>query len=318
MILLLSAATVIGGAMYYRSSLNDYFSNSSPVCRVPDIDSGFIPQGLAYDPSSDCLFISGYMDSFGQSPIYMINRKNITESSKINMLTETGETFKGHAGGISVYEGQLFVAGSTKACTYSLTVSDVLSAADGDDLSAEKCISLKNDKDFIRASFTSVDDNALYFGEFHKSPIFYTHRSHLVKHDGIKQKAYLAGFRIEGSQAIPVCVYSIPDNVQGACFSDGYVFLSRSHGFLPADILSYKLDELIQTDTRSVLGKEVPLYVLSEENIKKKTAVPPMSEEIIVIDSQLLILFEAASNRYFIGKKLGLDQIYSTPVEYFT
>ena len=135
MILLLSAAAVIGGAMYYRSSLNDYFSNSSPVCRVPDIDSGFIPQGLAYDPSSDCLFISGYMDSFGQSPIYMVNRKNITESSKINMLTETGETFKGHAGGISVYEGQLFVAGSTKACTYSLTVSDVLSAADGDDLS---------------------------------------------------------------------------------------------------------------------------------------------------------------------------------------
>lgn len=317
LLLLLFAAAVFGGPMIYSSVLSDYFANSVPVCRVPDLSAGFIPQGLAYDADSDCLFITGYMDNFAQSPIYVIDRKDSTGAKKVNMLTETGDTFKGHAGGVSIFEGQVYIAGSTKACVYSLPAAALLGAGSGEDLAAERCIDLRNKNDFIRASFTSVDDRAVYLGEFHKSPIFYTHRSHLVKQDGVKQKAYLAGFRMEGTQAVPVCVYSIPDNVQGACFHDGYVFLSRSHGFRPADILAYPLDSIRQEGTRSVLGKEVPLYILTQDNAAKITRVPPMSEEIIVVDGQLLILYEAASNRYMIGKKLGLDQIYATPVEYF-
>lgn len=304
--------------MIYRSVLDDYFSNSKPVCSVPDISAGFIPQGLAYDPGSDSLFISGYMDNFSQSPMYVISRQSGSVPRKVNMLTESGESFRGHSGGISVYDGKVYVAGSTKACVYSVAASVLLNAADGGDLSAQNRISLRNDEDFIRASFTSVDENNLYIGEFHKSPIFYTHRSHLVKQDGVSQKAYLAGFRIEDdTQAVPVCVYSIPDNIQGACFCDGYVFLSRSHGFLPADIMAYSLADLKQSGTKTVMGREVPLYILSEDNAKKITRVPPMSEEIIVIDGQLHILYEAAANRYMIGKGLGLDQVYATPVEYF-
>jgi hypothetical protein len=317
-LLLLLTAAVLGGAMIYRSVLADYFSNSEPVCSVPDISSGFIPQGLAYDPGSGSLFISGYMDNFSQSPMYVIGLESNSVPRKVNMLTESGDSFRGHSGGISVYDGKVFVAGSTKACVYSVSTSVLLNAADGGDLSARNRISLKNDEDYIRASFTSVDENSLYIGEFHKSPIFYTHRSHLVEQDGVRQKAYLAGFRIDDDmQAMPVCVYSIPDNVQGACFSDGYVYLSRSHGFLPADILSYDLSEVKQAGTKSVLGKEIPLYVLAEGNASKITKIPPMSEEIVVVDGRMLILYEAASNRYVIGKSLGLDKVYATPVEYF-
>ena len=95
------------------------------------------------------------------------------------------------------------------------------------------------------------------------------------------------------------------------------MFLSQSHGFLPAEILAYSLTDLKQSGTKTVMGKEVPLYVLTEDNASKKTKIPPMSEEMVIVDGKMYILFEAASNRYQIGKLLGLDRIWATPVEYF-
>ena len=304
--------------MIYKSVLSDYFQNSMPALRVPDLSSGFIPQGLACDPDSGCFLITGYMDNWSQSPIYIIDQSSSANPKRVNMLTEDGGSFRGHSGGLSVMDGRTYIAGSTKACIYSVPMSSLTDAGNGDSLNAEKRISLRTEDDYIRASFTSVDGDILYVGEFHRSPLFYTHRSHLVKQDGVRQKAYLAGFRIdEDMSAVPVCVYSIPDHVQGACFYDGYVFLSRSHGFLPADILSYSLDDLEQSDTRTVLGREVPLYILSESNAEKITVIPPMSEEIVAVNGRMYILYESASNRYIIGKALGLNMVYSTPIEYF-
>ena len=95
------------------------------------------------------------------------------------------------------------------------------------------------------------------------------------------------------------------------------MFLSRSHGFLPAEILTYSLTDLKQSGTKMVMGNEVPLYILTEDNASKKTKIPPMSEEMVIVDGKMYILFEAASNRYQIGKLLGLDRIWATPVEYF-
>ena len=42
-----------------------------------------------------------------------------------------------------------------------------------------------------------------------------------------------------------------------------------------------------------------------------------MSEEIIVVDGKMYILYESASNRYIIGKWMDLDYVYATPMEYF-
>ena len=65
------------------------------------------------------------------------------------------------------------------------------------------------------------------------------------------------------------------------------------------------------------MGKSVPLYVLSKENAKKITTIPPMPEEIVAVDDHLHIVFEAASNRYRIGKIMGLNSVYATPLDYF-
>ena len=303
---------------YYRSALEDYFSHSAPAFAVPEISKGFIPQGIAYDPGTECFFLSGYMDNGKNSPLFAIDGKTGECRKKVLMLTEAGEKFRGHAGGISVYGDKLYVAGSTAACMYSLRIDDVLSAENGASLSASQRIGLKTEEDFIRVSFTGVDEDYIYAGEFHKDPIFYTHKSHLVMTGNGKQKAYLFGFRVdEAGEAVPACVFSVPDNLQGACFADGYLYLSQSNGFLTGRILSYALDGLEPAGTKTVLGQEIPLYILTEDTAQKTTTVPPMPEEIIVTDGQMYILYEAASNRYLIGKALQLDHVYASPVSYF-
>ena len=313
---------VAGGTMMIKNGLEDYFEHSVPVFPIPDISKGFIPQGITYDAASQCFFLTGYMDNGKNSPIYAMGQDGKL-LAKVLMLTENGEKFRGHAGGISVHGDELYVAGSTDACMYSFSIQEILNLKDKDKaaqegLKATRRIPLKTEEDFIRVSFTSFDDEILYAGEFRKDPIFYTHDSHYVTIEDGKQKAYLFGFDFdENGGVVPTKVYSIPDNVQGACFDEEYVYLSQSHGFMPSEILTYRLEELEVAETRKVLGKEIPLYVLTEKNAKKATKVPPMSEEIVTFDNKMYILHESASNRYLIGKLLGQDQVYSTPISYF-
>ena len=66
-----------------------------------------------------------------------------------------------------------------------------------------------------------------------------------------------------------------------------------------------------------MLGREVPLYVLTEGAAQKITPIPPMSEELLAVDGQMYLLYESASNRYLIGKFLGLDSVLATPLSYF-
>ncbi len=317
--ILLSAFLVFGVNMGYKESLADFFAHSQAVIRLQDLEKGFIPQGLGYDEKTKIIYVTGYMDNGKKSPIYAFDKDTGDFKNKILMLTEKGDNFKGHAGGLSVYGDQIYIAGSTDACMYAFSTESILKAQMEESLPATACISLKKSEDFMRVSFTSVDEQFLYAGEFHKGLIFYTHPSHKLTAQGVTQSAYVMGFTLdEQNEAHPACVYSIPDNVQGACFADGYVYLSKSSGFFPGHILSYRLSDLMQEGTKSVLGEEVPLYILSEKNALKSTTIPPMCEEIVAVDGQMYILFEAASNRYIVGKKLGLDQVYAAPLSYFT
>lgn len=303
--------------MKHREEIEQYLASSTAFCRIPELDSGFIPQGLSYDPASNSVLLTGYYGRGGNSPIYVIDRQT-GSAKKILMQTEDGGAFRGHAGGLSIYGGQVYIAGSTAGCMYAYPLEALLGAEDGGLQNASAKIALKTADDFIRVSFTSENGDLLYGGEFHKAPLFYTHASHAVETKDGRQSAYLFGFTVNGENAaVPQVVYAIPDKVQGACFDGGYLYLSQTDGLLSARILSYRLDELTPAGTKSVLGVEVPLYILSESGAVKSTRIPPMSEEIYVVDGKLLILYESASNRYRIGRKLGLDQVLATPVEFF-
>ena len=338
-IVILLAFLAAGAVMNYKIVLNEYFDASEAKCTLPDISRGFIPQGITYDESTDHIFITGYMGNGKVSPIYGINNATGENDCAILMRTNEGDNFRGHAGGMSIYENRLYVAGSTDACMYGFDIQEVLSEgskANSDDASvsdvettsnskkekvyvnAKNRIELKSANDHIRVSFTSADSELLYAGEFHKDPIFQTDKSHNIKTVDGMQKGLLFGFRLdEEGNAVPVKVYSIPDNIQGACFYEHYIFLSRSHGIFPSEILTYDLDQIACEGDYTFLETEIPLYVLNESKAVKVKKIPPMSEEMVIADGKMYILYESASNRYIIGKWMGLKQLCATPIDYF-
>nr|MCR4588537.1 hypothetical protein [Lachnospiraceae bacterium] len=220
---------VLGVVMGYKESLKDFFEHSKGVIALEDLEKGFIPQGIGYDATGDTVFITGYMDNGRKSPIYAYDRSSGKLKNKILMLTEEGDNFRGHAGGLSVYGDRVYIAGSTDACMFAFSIEEILGAPYEGTVRAADRTSLKRKDDFMRVSFTSVDENYLYAGEFHKGLLFYTHASHKATAEGVTQKAYVMGYTLDDQgEAIPGCVYSIPDNVQGACFHDGYIYLSQS------------------------------------------------------------------------------------------
>ena len=317
-LILILAVCITKKIQVYDMELKEYYAERRQAFEIPDIDHGFIPQGIGYDAVTDQFYLTGYMGNLKSSPIYIIDRETGALQKKINMTTPEGKAFRGHAGGLSVYDDQICIAGSTKRCVHLFAISNLSKVEADIDLAPSQTIDLNQEDDSIRTSFLSVDDTLLYAGEFYRKMFFPTHKSHRVVQNGAVQNAYLTGFYTEESgNLIPACVYSIPNAIQGACFADGYVFLSQGHGLLHGAILTWSLDELEAAGSRNVLGHEVPYYILTEENAKKITAVPAMPEEIIAVDNELYMVHESAANRYRIGRRIGLDHVTAVPLRYF-
>jgi len=316
-LLILAAVLLCIRTMRYEKEIRAYLARSEYACPVPGLEDGFVPQGLAWHPDTDTVLISGYYGMGRKSPVFLVDRSS-GDAKQIFLETEDGTPFTGHGGGISILDETVYIAGSTEGCMYRIPLNALLEAEDGGIVRGLKKTSLMTPEDRFTVSFTAQDGDRLYAGEF-RSPLFFrTHASHAVRTSGGTQRAYLAGFRAgEDGSLTPEAVYSIPDRIQGACFSDGYLFLSQSQTLFSSRILAWRLEDLSPAGTRKVLGSEVPLYVLTEASAGKATRVAPMSEEIEVRSGRLMILYESASNRYRIGKKYGLDRVLETPLSRF-
>lgn len=305
---------ILGNCIESMILISDYFAHSSSAFNIPDLDTGFIPQGLAYDHGTEKLFLSGYMDNGIASPIYVADIASSSFERKILLMRNNGERFNGHSGGLSIFEEKVYIAGSTEACLYFFEDDALINDSTTIELSGR--VDLRCDAEYIRASFAGADESMLYIGEFHNEPFFRTSRKHLVEIDDKKQQAYLLGVEFKNEYALPKRAYSIPDNIQGVCFCSGYLFLSQSRGFLPGAILAYNMSELEQNGSVNVLGTNTPLFILDEEKACKTTVIPPMPEGITIVDKNIYIVYEAAARRYKIGKFIGLDCIYKTPIDY--
>ena len=306
--------------MKTKECIKNYQNSSEAAFRIPSIGKGFIPQGITFDETRNCFLITGYMMYGGASPIYIIDAATRQCVKTVRMAHPNGKRFRGHAGGLSVYRGSLYVAGSTKSCMYRYDLQDIYDAADKSRVSYKDVLMLKSANDFYRVSWTSADDELLYAGEFYrKGPLFYTADSHKIKVS--EEKVFgglLIGFTVENNRPVPKVAYSVCDNAQGACFQDGKLYLSVAYGYRPAEIRTYDLARLTQSGTLRVLETEVPLYVLSDGTEEKINTISPMSEEIVIVDGKMYIVSEYASNLYILGKFRRAGYVYATDAAWFS
>lgn len=309
---------LIAARCYFRLPVQEYYSASEKAFRIPDCNAGFVAQGISYDADTSSFFVTGYAADGSASPIYVVN-KNGSSFKRVLMQTENGEPFACHAGGLSVTNKYVYIAGGSDGCVYVYDRSEILSAANNDNVVCRGTFAANlGDGTDIDVAFTTIHDNKLYVGEFYREPNYPTEQSHkLTTRAGDYNQALATAYAFSDDETAvfglsqePVAAYSLPDLVQGMCFHNGKIFLSTSYAVAFSNIYAY--DEKTLEQHGEIAG--IPLYELDSSTLAYAIKLPPMSEEIEFIpgEDKMYVMCESASNKYIFGKLTGGEWCYAT------
>lgn len=281
----------------------DYMQQRQNVCSIPDLNNGFIPQGITYDSESNSYIMSGYMGD--GVALYVVTDSDYKE---VKLLTADGKPFEGHGGGVTAVGKYVYVADG--GCLTAFNIADIRA---NETATAVKEIKVDNS-----ASYVSSDENYVYVGEFYRAGNYETEESHyFTTPEGEENKAIVSAYKVEAdgeiNAATPEFSVSLPSLVQGFAMKDGVAILSRSWGLSSSKIEFY--GELENSGkTISASGKEVPLYYVGSKNLIKSVDAPFFSEDITVVGDRVVINFESATNKYIIGKLFFATHATSYPI----
>lgn len=299
------------GASYpvYNQTMNVEFS-------IPGLNEGFVPQGFCYDTITDTYLISGYMAGKTPSRVYRVRNGSSNEQDFV-IIKDGNSLHKGHVGGITVYGDTVWVASSGKV--FRLNKTAILDAENGTEVNVIDKFDPQNNSSFI-----SAHDGHLWVGEFYRSGDYETDESHYLPiDDKTTNKALAFRFEIdEESQygvtsLTPSMALSLPNQIQGMAFtSDGKVITSSSYSIPDSHIAIY--DNVFSNDYLThitVDGNALPVYVLSSANLSKDISAPAMSEEIVVKDGRIYILYESACSKYRLVNRTRTTSVQSILIE---
>lgn len=300
---------------YFFIPVMDYMKNSEGTFTIPDTNHGFIAQGISFDSESGEIYLTGYMKDGSASPIYIVDSESGECTKKILMAKNDGSAFNGHCGGIAYLDGKIYIAGSSDYCVYEFDAKAIRNAENGASVAYTQALALDKG-DNIKVAYLTVHNGLLYAGEFYRDSNYITDSKHYVETSTGTCHSYLVGFKVGDDGLEPVEVYSTPDQIQGAVFSDKNIYLSSSYGVAFSKVYQYALDNLKPDGKCTVQGKEVPHYMLGDEAgaIYK---LPPMAEEMELIDGKIYTMCESASNKYIFGKLLGAWKVYAADLKGF-
>lgn len=292
-VLVLAVLTVGGLNVAKYGIYKEFYSIRTNICKNPGLSDGFVCQGIAADEENEIFLVSGYMKDKSASRIYITNEQN--DSYHVS-LVKGGEDFTGHAGGIAVTRGTVYLASGKRI--YSLPLSVLLEAEAGEVIEIGEGVRVNNS-----ASFVFTDEEYLYVGEFHDGGAYQT--SHTYMTPSGENNAIISRYKL-GKLDAPDRIYSIPDKVQGVAFTpDGKIVFSTSYGITDSVYYVYDASEIIPTE-HTLDG--APVYFLGE--CIKKIKGPAMSEDLDWYEGRVISLSESASDKYIFGKLFFANKIY--------
>ena len=92
---------------------------------IPYSNKGYIAQGIAYDQKTENFYLTGYMKDGSASPILIVNKASRKLVNAVRMANPDGTAFTGHAGGLSVLNDKIYIAGSDDSCFYVFEKQEV-------------------------------------------------------------------------------------------------------------------------------------------------------------------------------------------------
>lgn len=313
---LTAAALVLLFRMLFLLYFREFYRDAERAFWIPGLSDSFVPQGI--DSWEGGFLLSGYLSSDNSARLVWVGADG--EERLIRLQREDGTRLRSHAGGVTMGEKFTYLAGGNGTC-YVLSTEDIL------DPGCETATILGSFPTGNRASFCSRQGNLLLVGEYARGEKFKTVESHhLVTPSGEENQALVTAFRLDSTEPLgirerPAAAYSIPDRVQGMCFSDdGRAILSVSGAFGASQLYLYDF-QTVRNSARDVfhlLDAVVPLYYIDRDDCVAVLHTPPKAEEITFEDGKLYVLFESASLRFRYGKLVGGDYVYSMELPEFT
>lgn len=312
---------LVGVRAYFRIPVREYYRNSEPAFVIPGLSDGMIHQGLAYDDASDTFLITGYRTGGAASQLSLVSKSDGTEIKRLSLANEDGSAFTGHVGGITLYGDYVYVADVKGLMVFRK--SDVENASSGDSIQSVGFFETTTADDHLRVSFTHIEGDTLYVGEFYRAQNYPTPDSHkYTTAAGDQNTALILAYPLDETAPLGIsdairCAYSIPDLVQGMCFDgNGNICLSTSYAVAFSHIRIYNAQK--EEGTVTVLGQTVPRYVLDSSTLVKDIKLAPMAEEITAVDGKLYTMCESATNKYIFGKFTSAKYCYATDLSKYS
>lgn len=323
-ICIICLVVVVGARIYFRGSSFDYYKASRKAFVIPELNKGFVAQGLCYDDKAKDFLVAGYKLD-GASPIYVVDStRNVLK--RVSLSNNDGSEFVNHSGGIAIHNDYIYLAGCDDKCLYVFKRSDIYEAENDDKVKCLGIVDFKlSDDDYLRADCLTTDEEGIYVTEFYREENYKTAPSHAVHTIGDDDNnALVVKFNFDdssnsvyGISTKPVLAMSIPDLTQGIAISSNKVYLSRSYGASSSSIDVYNLDRADSNKTIEVLSTNVKMLELDSLSMVAQKTIPPMSEEIVIVGDEMYTMCESASDKYIFGKLTSAEYCYATKMEFF-
>lgn len=314
-LLLYAVLAIIGCAMY-----GEYRKDREYVCVIPELNSGFAPQGVTYSEERDLYILTGY-DNDNVSVLYIVKDK---EYRKVDLVNAEGSPLKGHAGGVTCTKDRVYIANGSYLHVFSLAALE--KAGKGDTVAVEQSIAVDNN-----AAFCFSTSGQLFVGEFYRAGNYETDTAHyFTTPNGEENKAIISCYRLDetgllahfdSDQPYPDYCISVTGLVQGFAMTNETFMLSRSYGLVNSALEYHTAPkDSGQKITVKFKGnanaeaREVPLKYLDGTTLTKSLTMPAFSEDITIVGDRVVVTNEASANKYIVGKLFGANKVYSLPI----
>lgn len=272
-------------------------AEAEPGFMIAGLNQGAVPQGFTIWPEKENALTSHYFDDGRPSCIVSTAMDSGQATATFQIKEPDGAWHTGHVGGLAADQNSLWIA--SEKFLYRGLLSSISTKPGGDTFHTQERFSTEAVES---VSFCAVFDGLVWAGEFALDTVYPTPESHhLEARDGELRKGWVCGYDAEKGFNHPERVLSIPDRAQGIFATEEYIFLSRSYGRRfrsSVEIYRNPLSEPPHRIAKTQKGVAVPLWFLDGKNHIRTIDLPPMIQNIVVHNEELLVLSESGAKKF--------------------
>lgn len=265
---------------------------------IPGLRQNFVPQGVCVWKEKGWILISGYYQPLAgteSAAVFAVDASDGKMVGEYTLIDGAGRELGGHFSGVTVTETDLYVTGGYSL--YRIPLREFARVGQKGALLVAQELPLS-----VSADCCYFGEEMLWVCEYYQPDAYPLKGTHITLcRDGTRQYAWMVGYALTKQGLDPLCVFSMPDQIQGISWlTDGRLFISRSYGRKNPSQLSVFRDPRTAPPNQMVEmdGITVPLWNLDSRWLLRNMNAPPMAEGCCAMGEGLYLLFESAAYYY--------------------